>query len=256
MNPLTFKKLKPIKLFQEFKEKSNQPERTSPCMNDIFFFHCKLNNLMIALACASISFFVLNHRVSAMDQNLSNSPDIALDFYLQVKLHIDLGQVDEADILLKSAKTRDKVSPFYHYYNGRVASMRFQNDEAIEFYTKATILYPSHALSYAAMALVKGRKGDFMQAIADLNKAIELDPTYAKAYANRGVTKGAIKDNEGAIRDFTNAINLDPRLANAYRNRGLSKEIIGDLTGACRDWKIAAALGQEGPRQWYSAQCK
>ena len=64
-----------------------------------------------------------------------------------------------------------------------------------------------------------------------------------------------MKNNAAAIQDFSMAIRLNPRLGNAYRNRGIIKEIMGDLTGACADWKIASALGQEGPKQWVASQC-
>ena len=106
------------------------------------------------------------------------------------------------------------------------------------------------------MALVKGRMGQFQEALNDLDRAIAIDPGYAKAYSNRGVTRGALQQNQAAISDFSQAIRLDPRLADAYRNRGITREMTGDLKGACADWKIASSLGQEGPGQWFSAQCK
>ena len=65
-----------------------------------------------------------------------------------------------------------------------------------------------------------------------------------------------MKNNAAAIQDFSMAIRLNPRFVDAYRNRGIAKEMMGDLAGACADWKIASALGQEGPKQWFAAQCK
>ena len=106
------------------------------------------------------------------------------------------------------------------------------------------------------MALVHGRMGDFQSALKNLDRAILIEPGYAKAYSNRGVTRGALQQNQAALSDFNQAIRLDPRLADAYRNRGITREIIGDLKGACADWKIAGALGQDGPKQWFAVQCK
>ena len=174
--------------------------------------------------------------------------------YSAVNLHLDLGQTQKAASLMRGFK--DKSDPVYHYYQGRVASMKKQNQQSVQHFQKAISLNPEYAKAFAAMALVKGRMGKFQEALNDLNRAIEIDPGYAKAYSNRGVTRGALQQNKAAINDFSQAIRLDPRLADAYRNRGITKEMLGDLNGACSDWKIAAALGQEGPQQWASAQCK
>ena len=174
--------------------------------------------------------------------------------YSKVDLYLDLGQTQKAASLMRNFK--DKFDPNYHYYQGRIASMFKQNQQSVQHFQKAIELDPKHAKSFAAMALVKGRMGKLQDALKDLDRAIAIDPGYAKAYSNRGVTRGALQQNQAAISDFTQAIRLDPRLADAYRNRGITKEMEGDLKGACSDWKIAASLGQEGPQQWASTQCK
>ena len=174
--------------------------------------------------------------------------------YSKVDLYLDLGQAQKAASLMRNFK--DKMDPGYHYYQGRISSKFKQNQKSIQHFQKAIGLNPKYSKAFAAMALVKGRMGKFQDALKDLDQAIAIDPGYAKAYSNRGVTRGALQQNQAAISDFTQAIRLDPRLADAYRNRGITKEMEGDLKGACSDWKIAAALGQEGPQQWSSAQCK
>ena len=174
--------------------------------------------------------------------------------YSKVDLYLDLGQTQRAASLMRNFK--DKTDPSYHYYQGRIASMFKQNQQSIQHFQKAIDLNPKHAKAFAAMALVKGRMGKFQDALNDLDQAIAIDPGYAKAYSNRGVTRGALQQNQAAISDFSQAIRLDPRLTDAYRNRGITREMAGDLKGACADWKIASALGQEGPGQWFAAQCK
>ena len=173
--------------------------------------------------------------------------------YSKVDLYLDLGQTQKAASLMRDFK--DMSDPEYHYYQGRVASMFKRNQQSVKHFQRAINLNPKYAKAVAAMALVKGRMGKFQEALDDLDRAISIDPSYAKAYSNRGVTRGALQQNQAAISDFSQAIRLDPRLADAYRNRGITREMIGDLKGACADWKIAAALGQEGPKQWFDTQC-
>lgn len=174
--------------------------------------------------------------------------------YSNVDLYLDLGQTQKAASLMRNFK--DKTDPNYHYYQGRIASMFKQDRQAVQHFQQAISLNPKHAKAFAAMALVKGRMGQFQDALKDLDRAIAIDPGYANAYTNRGVTRGALQQNQAAISDFSQAIRLNPRLADAYRNRGITREMTGDLKGACADWKIASALGQEGPGQWFAAQCK
>ena len=174
--------------------------------------------------------------------------------YSKVDLYLDLGQTQKAALVIR--KFKDKDDPSYHYYQGRIASMFKHNLQSLQHFQKAISLNPKYAKAFAAMALVKGRMGKFQDALKDLDQAIAIDPGYAKAYSYRGVTRGALQQNKAAISDFSQAIRLDPRLADAYRNRGITREMTGDLKGACADWKVASALVQEGPGQWFAAQCK
>ena len=189
-----------------------------------------------------------------VEAHLANASPNVNDKYSKVDLYLDLGQTQKAASLMRNFK--DKSDPNYHYYQGRIASMFKQNQQSIQHFQKAISLDPKYSKAFAAMALVKGRMGKFQDALKDLDQAIAIDPGYAKAYSNRGVTRGALQQNKAAISDFSQAIRLDPRLADAYRNRGITREMTGDLKGACADWKVASALGQEGPGQWFAAQCK
>ena len=190
----------------------------------------------------------------SIEAPLTSAAPVVSAKYSKVDLYLDLGQTQKAASLMR--KFSDNADPVYHYYQGRVASMQKQNQQSVQHFQQAISLNPKYAKAIAAMALVKGRMGKFQDALVDLDRAIAIEPGYAKAYSNRGVTRGALQQNQAAISDFSQAIRLDPRLADAYRNRGITREMTGDLKGACADWKIASALGQEGPGQWFAAQCK
>lgn len=63
-----------------------------------------------------------------------------------------------------------------------------------------------------------GEKGQFDQAISDLNKAIEINPRYNKAYNNRGVVYRRKGQYDRAISDFNKAMEINPLDAEAYNN--------------------------------------
>jgi tetratricopeptide (TPR) repeat protein len=61
-------------------------------------------------------------------------------------------------------------------------------------------------------------RGEFHQAIKDLDVAIRLDPKNAGLYIGRGTTFS----EKGAIADFNESIRMDPRNWIAYRNRAIA----------------------------------
>ena len=78
------------------------------------------------------------------------------------------------------------------------------------------------AVSYAISAKNFFDKGDFANALNDLNKAIELQ-------SNNGI---------------------------AFLNRGIVKEMLRDVDGACEDWQIASNLGISKGRDYFINNCE
>ncbi len=111
--------------------------------------------------------------------------------------------------------------------------------ELLEKFSKEIKAAPKNANSYYNRAIIKGKQGDIVGAIADYTKTIELNPNDAEAYNDRGVAKVKVGDVHGAIQDYTKAIEIDCKYANAYHNRGNAKskleyfrDAIGDYTKA------------------------
>jgi tetratricopeptide (TPR) repeat protein len=114
-------------------------------------------------------------------------------------------------------------------------------DGAIDAYTEAIRLDPRSTAGYLGRGLARGRKGQFVQAIADATEAIRLDPRHAPAYRNRGRDHAAARAWSKAVADFTEAIRLEPDDARAYCDRatilnglGRHAQAIADATEAIR----------------------
>jgi tetratricopeptide (TPR) repeat protein len=71
---------------------------------------------------------------------------------------------------------------------------------------------------YNNRGIAYGEKGQYDQAILDLNKAIEINPRYDKAYNNRGIVYRLKGQYGQAISDFNKAIEINPKDAEAYNN--------------------------------------
>jgi tetratricopeptide (TPR) repeat protein len=88
-------------------------------------------------------------------------------------------------------------------------------------------------------------KGEFDNAIGELDKAIQLNPRNSKAFFGRADCKLMTHDMEGALKDYTRSIELGPKepgVEKAYNNRGIARQYVGDEIGAFSDYDRAIAL--------------
>jgi tetratricopeptide (TPR) repeat protein len=83
--------------------------------------------------------------------------------------------------------------------------------EGIKSEAKDARFYNNRGIDY-------GEKGQYDQAISDLNKAIEINPSYGKAYNNRGIVYRLKGQYDQAISDFNMAIAINSLEADGYNN--------------------------------------
>lgn len=103
---------------------------------------------------------------------------------------------------------------------------------------------PNYVQAFVSRAAVYAARGDYDEALADLNSAIQLDGDLAGAYNNRGIIYAAMGDYELAQSDFNEALDLDSDFTIAYSNRGVIRALQGDFEGAISD--METAISQSG----------
>jgi len=102
---------------------------------------------------------------------------------------------------------------------------------------------PSSAEAYINHRADDYQRGQYDEAILDLNKAIEINSRYAEAYFNRGVVYGKGKQRYNqAISDFTKAIVINPAYAEAYTNRRNAYASKNQYDKAILDYKKAIEI--------------
>jgi tetratricopeptide (TPR) repeat protein len=80
------------------------------------------------------------------------------------------------------------------------------------------------------LALLPGTlmlQGQFEAAIEDYTTAIELNPSHCRAYYNRAFSHDKLHQYEAAISDYTQALEIEPGNATALHNRGSLFERLG-----------------------------
>ena len=103
----------------------------------------------------------------------------------------------------------------------------------------------NEADSYNNQASVHYQKGEYDQAIDDLDEALRLNPEYAEAYNNRGIAYFSKREYDQAIADYNEALRLNPELVEAYNNRGLAYHDQGEYNQAVADYNEALRLNPE-----------
>ena len=145
-----------------------------------------------------------------------------------------------------------RAQEFFQNGNIFLAELRRKGapEKAIEAYSQAIEIYPSHAKAYRHRGEVYRSQRDFEKALADYNKAIEIDPKFAEAYNNRGIVYGEQGDLEQARVEFDTALELDPKLDAAYNNRGEVYRKMEKFNEALKDYDKAIELAPDDPESY------
>ncbi|MCX7832322.1 MAG: tetratricopeptide repeat protein [Actinobacteria bacterium] len=142
-------------------------------------------------------------------------PDTAKKY---LKLCLSLEYYYKKKYVLQSYRASVQVSEYDPYLSMARAALLLGNSslsnqdykEAIAYYGKAILLFPSLSDAYAARASAYIRIGNFKEAIKDAEKAIEIDSQNAYYYYITAVAYYSIRSYENALLYLGQALKLDP----------------------------------------------
>jgi tetratricopeptide (TPR) repeat protein/ADP-heptose:LPS heptosyltransferase len=98
---------------------------------------------------------------------------------------------------------------------------------------------PEHADAHALLGIVMGARGDFSQAIAQVNKAVALDPASGLLYFHQGTVLMAASKLPEAIAAFTCAVKLQPDVPQIRFNFANALRSAGDWNAAITQYREA-----------------
>lgn len=142
-------------------------------------------------------------------------PDLAKKY---LKLCLSLEYYYRKRYVLQSYRASNKISEYDPYLSMARAALLLGNSslsnqdykDAITYYGKAILLFPSLSDAYAARASAHIRIGNFIEAIKDSQKAIELDSNNAYYYFLTAIAYYSIKSYDNALLYLRQALKLDP----------------------------------------------
>jgi tetratricopeptide (TPR) repeat protein len=117
-----------------------------------------------------------------------------------------------------------------------------QHDEALRFYTAASVLRPHNPYLINSIGNALLQKKAYLEARDAFSKAIELKPDYADAWLNRGQSYVYLNQLDQALADFDKADQLEPLDFWARLRRGLVLERLGRWKQALADYSKCMEL--------------
>ncbi|HWY85367.1 MAG TPA: tetratricopeptide repeat protein, partial [Gemmataceae bacterium] len=154
---------------------------------------------------------------------------------------------DDAESLSASAKalTIPPVSARDHYWRATTCAYKGDYGEAITELNQALRLNPRHYWSWLQRGICHLELGEQALAAGDFNACVALWPDFAWSYFNRGHVLALLGKKPEALADYGAAIERDADFVHAYLNRALVYLDSQRPAEALADFDRAAALGRD-----------
>ena len=121
-------------------------------------------------------------------------------------------------------------------------------EKAENNFTKAIQYTPAYVLFYLNRGITRFHRGNFKEAINDIDTYISVYQNNAEAYNYKGKSMGSTGNFFEAINNFNKAIEINPEFMEAYGNRYIAKYQVRDLKGAIQDCEKVLSLNPNDER--------
>src|SRR5580704_390528 len=125
---------------------------------------------------------------------------------------------------------------------GVINYQRGEYSEAVQNIDAALEISPNAAIAHNSRGAALKEPGRIEEALASYDRAIALKPNHAEAFNNRGAALYALKQFEEALASCEQAIALRPDFAEAYYNRGNALSALKRFDEALANYDHAIAL--------------
>jgi tetratricopeptide (TPR) repeat protein len=168
--------------------------------------------------------------------------------YLQwrAELHLECGHWNDVLADCEAICRHDPQHVMAYYLRGVALAETGQNTEAINAFSTALQIQPTHIPSLLGRARVYLQLGWSQQAEADCTRILTQEPSATIAYELRGLARRLQGRWREAAEDFTQALQLDPSV-DLYNARAEMRYYAGDYAAAISDHIEALKLDPHNP---------
>ncbi|KAG5472901.1 hypothetical protein LSCM4_02226 [Leishmania orientalis] len=146
-------------------------------------------------------------------------------------------------------------SASYFYQRGLQHRRLGELEAAIDMYTKALELVPTHFKALFNRAFCEDKLMNYTRAIDDYTTALRLDPRNPFTHYNLGISYERMGNYTRAVEAFTRAIELDGRRPDFFHNRGFTQRKQGAYAAAIADYTAAISLDPNHFKSHYNRAC-
>jgi tetratricopeptide (TPR) repeat protein len=108
---------------------------------------------------------------------------------------------------------------------------------------QTTLAVKDRAATFVNRGILRARRNEPEDALADYDKGISLNPLLGEAYVDRGAVMIVLKRYDDALIDLDKGISLGAnRPQIAYYDRAIVDEALGNIRAAYEDYKKAAEI--------------
>lgn len=210
-------------------------------------FCCGLSTA-IALTCCTNSGWSTPEQdeaarqIQALDQSIKNDPNNAKLYYGRGLAHGTLGQYKQAVEDFSKASVLNPKSPNTYFLLGDAYDNLGQYQYAIDCYNRTIALDPMYEEVYDCRGMAYAGLKQYQKAVDDFTKELSHHQSPAVFY-NRAIAHDHLKQYQKAVNDYTSAIKLRPAYGLAYYFRASAYQSMGKTALARKDRQRASALG-------------
>lgn len=185
----------------------------------------------------------LNEAIENYTKAIEKDPNIALYLENRALAYEGLGKIELAENDYGAAIS---LGPNIYGLNsyGILKAKLNEHQKAIELFSKAIEIDPSHAILFENRGVSRKQMKEFDAAFDDIQNAIRLEPN-AERYNILGSLHFLVFDYAQAIKAYTKAIEINPNLAVIWENRALAYEFSANHQEAIDDYLQSLQLKSE-----------
>lgn len=144
----------------------------------------------------------------------------------------------------------DKRSPFLLYNRGVILSRLQRTDLAEKDFKDTLSLDPNNFYAMNNLAEIYANRGEFSEALGEVNRALDVYPEYSNGYLNRGVIFHKMGKFELALENVNLAVQADDHNGMAYVYRARMMRERHEPRRAIYDLNRAVTVEPEEPQAW------